>query len=189
LTRCGRLQARRRTALLTISPFAIDLSAPFAARLDARALRRRCARTPKSGQLVPAQHGSMARSARACCAGAAAKAPTKRAARRNRRRMWCLGLRFDTHGGGGGGGDGSYLCSTASSCDGVECVFAFPTGARAIGRVGARRFYAAGVSNAAPTGTEARKRRRIARRCGAASEQNRGRRRWRHCLHASPPAI
>ena len=46
------------------------------------------------------------------------------------------------------------------SCDGVECVFAFPTGARAIGRVGAHRFDAAGVSNAAPTGTVARKRRR-----------------------------
>ena len=44
------------------------------------------------------------------------------------------------------------------SCDGVECVFAFPTGARAIGRVGAHRFDAAGVSNAAPTGTVARKR-------------------------------
>ena len=53
--RCGRLQARRRTDLLTtISPLAIDLRGPFAARLDARALRRRCARTPKSGQLVPA---------------------------------------------------------------------------------------------------------------------------------------
>ena len=48
--RCGRLQARRRT----ISPDAIDLHAPFAARLEALALRRRCARTPKSGQLVPA---------------------------------------------------------------------------------------------------------------------------------------
>jgi len=68
-------------------------------------------------------------------------------------------------------------------------VFAFPTGARAIGRVGARRFDAAGVSNAAPTGTVARKRQRIARRCGKASEQNRGRRRWRHCLHAPRPAI
>ena len=52
-------------------------------------------------------------------------------------------------GGGGGGGGGSYLCSTPSSCDGVECVFAFPAGARAIGRVGAHRFDAAGVlSNA-----------------------------------------
>ena len=30
----------------------------------------------------------------------------------------------------------------------VECVFAFPAGARAIGRVGAHRFDAAGVSNA-----------------------------------------
>ena len=74
----------------------------------------------------------MALSARACCAGAAAKAPTQRVARRNRRRMRCLGLRLDAHGGGGGGGgggDGSHhLCSTPSSCDGVECVFAFPTG-------------------------------------------------------------
>jgi hypothetical protein len=32
------------------------------------------------------------RCVRAGCAGAAAKAPTQRAARRNRRRMWCLGL-------------------------------------------------------------------------------------------------
>ena len=82
----------------------------------------------------------------------------QRAARRNRRRMWCLGLRLDAQGGGGGGGGGdrSYLCSTPSSCDGVECVFAFPVGARAIGRVGACRFDAAGVSNAAPTGTVAK---------------------------------
>ena len=67
--------------------------------------------------------------------------------------MWCLGLRGLTpkelaRGGGGGGGDRSYLCST-------QCVFAYPVGARAIGRVGARRFDAAGVSNAAPTGTVA----------------------------------
>jgi len=41
-----------------------------------------------------------------------------------------------------------------------------PRGRRAIGRVGARRFDAAGVSNAAPTGTVARKRWRMARRCG-----------------------
>ena len=27
---------------------------------------------------------------------------------------------------GGGGGDRSSLCSTPSSCDGVECLFAFP---------------------------------------------------------------
>ena len=46
---------------------------------------------------------------------------------------------------GGGGGDRSSLCSTPLSCDGVECVFAFPVGARAIGRVGARRFDAAGA--------------------------------------------
>ena len=63
--------------------------------------------------------------------------------------MWCLGQQLDAQGGGGGGGgDRSYLCATPSSCDGVECVFAFPVGARAIGRVGARRFDAAGVSNA-----------------------------------------
>ena len=59
-------------------------------------------------------------------------------------------------GGGGGGGGGSYLCSTPSSCDGVECVFAFPAGARAIGRVGAHRFDAAGVSNALVASTPPR---------------------------------
>ena len=37
--------------------------------------------------------------------------------------------------------------ATPSSCNGVECVFAFPTGARTIGRVGAHRFDA-GVPNA-----------------------------------------
>ena len=53
-------------------------------------------------QLVPAcSDQPMALSARASCAvGAAAKAlgmkaPMQRAARRNRSRMWCLGLRFD----------------------------------------------------------------------------------------------
>ena len=79
----------------------------------------------------------------------------RRSALRGATGAGCLDLRLDTHGGGDGGGDISYLCSTPSSCDGVECVFAFPTGARAIGRVGARRFDAAGVSNAAPTGTGA----------------------------------
>jgi hypothetical protein len=68
LPRCGRLQARRRTELLpTISLFAIDLPAPFAARLDARALRRSCARTPKSGQLVPAARIDGAERARVLC--------------------------------------------------------------------------------------------------------------------------
>ena len=63
--RCGRLQARRRTdPLTTISPFAIDLRAPFAARLEARAPRRRCALTPKSGQLMPAQRPTDACGAR-----------------------------------------------------------------------------------------------------------------------------
>ena len=114
---------------------------------------------PSRACSCPCSDQPMALSARACFAGGAvAKAPTQRAARRNRRRMWCLGLRLDAQGGGGGGGGGyrSYLCSTPSSCDGVECVFAFPVGARAIGRVGARRFDAAGVSNAAPTGTVAK---------------------------------
>jgi len=127
--RCGRLQARRRAELLPrISPFAIDLRAPRSPRALTRARYGGAALGfPSCG---PARaRSTMARSARACCAGAAAKAPTPRAARRNRRRMWCLGLRLDTHGGGGGGGgDGSYSCSTPSSCDGVECVFAFPTG-------------------------------------------------------------
>ena len=78
--RCGRLQARRRTDLLTtISPLAIDLRGPFAARLDARALRRRCARTPKSGQLVPAARIDGAECARACCAGADADAARRAA--------------------------------------------------------------------------------------------------------------
>jgi hypothetical protein len=113
----------------------------------------------------------MARSARACCAGAAAKAPTQRVARRNRRRrMWCLGLRLDAHGGGsgGGGGDGSHhLCSTPLSCDGVECVFAFPTGearhrARRCTQVRCRRRL-----QRRPDGDSSkRKRQRIARRCG-----------------------
>jgi hypothetical protein len=112
----------------------------------------------------------MARSARVCCAGAAAKAPTQRVARRNRRRMWCLGLRLDAHGGGGGGGggDGSHhLCSTPSSCDGVECVFAFPTGearhrARRCTQVRCRRRL-----QRRPDGDGSkRKRGRIARRCG-----------------------
>ena len=79
---------------------------PFAARLDARALRWSCARTPKSGQLVPVQRPTDgAECARVLCRCGAAKAPTQRAARRNRRRMWCLGLRLDAQGGGGGGGD------------------------------------------------------------------------------------
>ena len=59
--------------------------------------------------------------------------------------MWSLGLRLDAHGGGGGGGgDTSYLCSTTVSSASLRS----PWGRRAIGRVGARRFDAAGVSNA-----------------------------------------
>jgi hypothetical protein len=56
--RCGRLQARRRTELLPAgSTCHIDLRAALSPRLDARALRLRwsCARTPKSGLLVPVQ--------------------------------------------------------------------------------------------------------------------------------------
>ena len=106
---------------------------------------------PSRASSCPCSDQPMALSARACCAGgAAAKAPTQRAARRNRRRMWCLGLRLDAQGGGGGGGgDRSYLCSTPSSCDGVECVFAFPVGAA---RHRARRC------------TQVRRRRRLQRR-------------------------
>jgi hypothetical protein len=65
---CGRLQARWRVELLPrISPFAIDLRAPFAARLEARALRRSCAHTPKLGQLVPAARIDGAERARVLC--------------------------------------------------------------------------------------------------------------------------
>jgi len=83
-----------------------------------------------------------------------------------------------------------HLCSTPSSCDGIEHVFAFPTGearhrARRCTQVRCRRRF-----QRRPDGHGSnRKRRRIARRCGTASEQNRGRRRWRHCLHAPRPAI
>ena len=108
-----------------------------------------------SGQLVPAARIDGAECARAV------------QVRRRRRRCSAprgatgaecgasaCGLTVDAQGGGqqaaarrgGGGGGGSYLCSTPSSCDGVECVFAFPAGGRrAIGRVGARRFDAAGA--------------------------------------------
>jgi len=135
------------------------------------------------------QHGSMALSARACCAGAAAKAPTQRVARRNRRRMWCLGLRLDAHGGGGGGrSDGSRTCArdrrhaTVSSAS-----LRSPRGAR----------------HRARRCTQVRCRRRLQHRpdghgskeasahCKAMWDgiQNRGRRRWRHCLYAPRPAI
>jgi hypothetical protein len=187
--RCSQPSLRLRSTCPPLSPRAL-----MRARYGGAALG-----LSSSGQLVPAARIDGAECARACCAGAAAKAPTQRVARRKRRRRWCLGLRLDAHGGGsGGGGDGSHhLCSTPSSCDGVECVFAFPTGARAIGRVGARRFDAAGVSNTAPTGTVARKRRRIARRCGTASRTGGGddgaivstRHAPPSSLHAPRPAI
>ena len=54
----SRLQARRSSedgaAPNHLSICHRPARVPFAARLDARALRRSCARTPKSGQLVPA---------------------------------------------------------------------------------------------------------------------------------------
>ena len=46
---------------------------------------------PSRASSCPCSDQPMALSARACFAGAAAKAPTQSAARRNRRRMWCLG--------------------------------------------------------------------------------------------------
>ena len=100
----------------------------------------------------------MARSARACCAGAAeAKAPTQRVARRNRRRMWCLGLTPTEEAAAAAAAMEATTCArhrrnaTVSSAS-----LRSPRGRRAIGRVGARRFDAAGVSNAAPTGTVAK---------------------------------
>ena len=78
LRRLLRLQARARASapqrpasgasvyksVRSISPFAIDLRAPFAARLEARAPRRRCALNPESCQLVPAQRPTDASCAR-----------------------------------------------------------------------------------------------------------------------------
>ena len=74
--------------------------AALSPRALTRALRRSCARTPKSGQLVPVQRptdGAECARVLCRCRSVAAKAPTQRAARRNRRRMWCLGLRLDAH--------------------------------------------------------------------------------------------
>ena len=119
--RVGGQSLRMPSTCTPLSPRALKRS-----RYGGDALGR-----PSRASSCPRCDRPMALSARACCAGgAAAKTPTQRAARRNRRRMWCLGLRLDAQGGGGGGGgDRSYLCSTSSSCDGVECVFAFPVGA------------------------------------------------------------
>jgi len=113
-SRCGRL---RRVGGRRCSQPSLHLPStcpPFSPRALTRARYGGAALGLSSRASSCPQHGSMALSARACCAGAAAKAPTQRVARRNRRRMWCLGLRLDAHGGGGGGGDGSYLCSTPS---------------------------------------------------------------------------
>ena len=145
--------------LPTFSPLAIDLRAALSPRALTRARYGGAALglPSRASQLVPVQRpNDGAECAReVLIAGAAAKAPTQRAARRNRRRMWSLGLRLDAQGGGGGGGGGdrSYLCSTLSSRG--------PRRGLAIGRVvarmhGARRFDAAGVSNAAPSRRRAR---------------------------------
>ena len=86
--RYGRLQARRRTERLpTISPVlhlpSTCARGPFAARLDARALRRSCARTPKSGQLEPVQRptdgAECARVLCRWCGGEGADAARRRA--------------------------------------------------------------------------------------------------------------
>ena len=78
----------------------------------------------------------------------------QRAARRNRRQLWCLGLvrlvrcRLTPKEAAAAAAATEATCARhATVCDGVECVFAFPVGRRAIGRVGARRFDATGVSN------------------------------------------
>ena len=81
---CGRLQARRRTERLpTIHLPSTCARAPFAARLDARALRWSCARTPKSGQLVPVQRptdgAECARVLRRWCGGEGADAARRAA--------------------------------------------------------------------------------------------------------------
>jgi hypothetical protein len=159
--RCDRLQARRRTALLpTISTFAIDLRAPFAARLDARALRRSCARTLK---LWPARARSTDR-----WRGVRARAVQVR--RRRRRRS---ALRGATGAECGASACGltpteAAAAAAAAAMEATTCArhrrhatvssasLRSPRGRRAIGRVGARRFDAAGVSNAAPTGTVAK---------------------------------
>ena len=168
--RCGRLQARRRTELLPTIRLPSTCVWPFrrtprAPRLDAmtRALRWSRARTPKSGQLVPVQSTVQrptdgAECARVLCRRCGGEGSAPRAASGAPdcglpRPGAACPLSLDAQGGGGGGsGDRSYLCSTPSHCDGVmcdgvECVFAFPVGRRAIGRVGARRFDATGVSN------------------------------------------
>ena len=92
---------------------------PARAALSPRALTRAryggaALGLPSRASSCPCSDQPMALSARACCAGAAAKAPTQRAARRNRRRMWCLGLRLDAQGGGGGGGGDRTQYSEAS---------------------------------------------------------------------------
>ena len=159
--RCGRLQARRRTALLpTISPFAIDLPALFAARLDARALRRSCARTLNRASSCPRSTDRWR--------GARARAVQVR--RRRRRRS---ALRGATGAECGASACGltpteAAAAAAAAAMEATTCArhrrhatvssasLRSPRGRRAIGRVGARRFDAAGVFNAAPTGTVAK---------------------------------
>ena len=147
--------------LRTISPFPIDLRAPFAARLEALALRRRCAPTPKSVQLVAVQ-----RPTDACCARG-----------RWRRRSAPRGA-TSTECGASACGLTPKEAAAAAAATEATCArhrrhatvssasLRSPRGRRAIGRVGARRFDAAGVSNAAPTGTVARPRKRRRDACG-----------------------
>ena len=147
--------------LPTFSPLAIDLRAALSPRALTRARYGGAALglPSRASQLVPVQRpNDGAECAReVLIAGAAAKAPTQRAARRNRRRMWSLGLRLDAQGGGGGGGGGdrSYLCSTLSSRGprhrARRCTHARSTQVRCRRRLQRRA--------EPPTGTVARKRR------------------------------
>jgi hypothetical protein len=158
--RCGRLQARRRTALPpTISPFAIDLRAPFAARLDARALRRRCTRTLNRASSCP----------RSTDRWRGARARPVQVRRRRRRRSALRGATGAECGASACGLTPTEAAAAAAAAmEATTCArhrrhatvssasLRSPRGRRAIGRVVARRFDAAGVSNAAPTGTVAK---------------------------------
>ena len=155
----SRLQARRSSEDGARAPNHLSIChrparVPFAARLDARALRRSCARTPKSGQLVPAlrptdgaecvrvqvwrrrRRRSAPRGATdaECGASACGLTPKEEAAAAAATEATCA--RHRRH------------ATVSSASLPFAMPFAFPVGARAIGRVGARRFDAAGVSNA-----------------------------------------
>jgi hypothetical protein len=156
----------------------------FAARLDERALRRSCARNPKLG---PARaRSTMALSARACCAGAAAKAPTKRAARRNRRRIWCLGYGLTpAEEAASAAMEATYARhrrnATVSSASLRSPRGRAPSGASVL---------AGSMPPASPTPPR-REQGNVDALQGiwGGNQQNRGRRRWRDCLHAPRPAI